>query len=146
MMRPVKSISYKFNPVNPKLASAWFLNPWTYQVISWFSSLCAFTCNLYRYGEVRDNREAQEEFRAKGLGQPLCNLQTMEFFVQANRKHVKMMKRVKDFSGIVSFMQKLADQKRARSQLDSDKRIKGIQGKDLKSLRTVDLGRIVNEG
>lgn len=54
-----------------------------------------FTAYLLMLHRIKDNRGAQEEFRKKGLGHPLTNKETMDFFAKANRKHVEMLKRVK---------------------------------------------------
>lgn len=84
-----------------------------------------FTAHLMMLQYTKANSQLREEYRIKGMGHPLTMSTSTDVLKQANRDHVAAMRRIKDLSGIVSFVQKSASQ----TKLTRDKRSTvGIQG------------------
>ena len=54
-----------------------------------------FTSFLLMLNKTKGQRAVRDEFKQKGLGQPLTTMEHMDYFIEANKKHVAMMHRVK---------------------------------------------------
>ena len=105
-----------------------------------------FVSHLLMLHKLKDNAELRAVYREKGLGAPLTKEETMMWMREANIMVAAKLKAVNQIRSSLKFMQKLVGQRHARDKLAHDVKVKELQGEKLKSLRVVDIQKVIEVG